>query len=175
MMTIKYILIFGFIFSLSACGQTIKNEQKKRNSIKKVTVAFSGFGCESECPFQVLSVDKDLKASYYGGQFAENYGYYKGQFSQSIWDSITTRFEKFYNKGIDTTEYFKTDHPNVEFYITDSLGIKYFKENTGKMADTDLRILYWFIKLSSQTKTLKPCDSLIFETTLQYPFYQKKN
>ena len=173
MTTIKHILTFGFLFSLFACGQTIKNEQIKRNTIKKVTVAFSGFGCESDCPFQVLSVDKDLRATYYGGQFSDNYSYYKGQFLQPTWDSIKTRFDKFYRKGIDTTEYFKTDHPNVEFYITDSLGKKYFKENTGKMTDKDLDILYWFIKLSSQTKTLNPCESLTFETTLQYPFHQK--
>ncbi len=166
----KNLLILVLLFVIFSCGETIKNEQTKLSTIKKVTVAFSGFGCEGNCPFQALSVDKELNASYYGGPNANNYGYYKGQFAKSTWDSIINRFDKFCSKGIDTTVYFKTDHPNVEFYITDSLGKNYFKENTGKMTSEDLYILYWFIGLVSKTKTLKSCDSLTFETTLQFPF-----
>lgn len=165
MKTTINILTFVILLTLIACGQTQPNSK----GISKVTVAFSGYGCESECPFQVFSVDSSLTATFYGGQFADRKGYFKGTVSQATWDSIQVRFDKFIVKGIDTTKYQKTDHPNVEFFIHDGLRKHRtrFHENTGKMTNDDLDILYWFVRIGLRTE-LKTTDSLTFETTLQY-------
>lgn len=161
----------SILFLLLACGQNANEKRTKGNSIEKVTVAFSGFGCEGKCPFQALSVNNKFDAFYYGGQFAETKGYYKGRFTQPIWNSIQTRFDKLYYKGIDTTKQFKADLPFVEFYITGDQGKKYFRENAGKMTNEDVNVLYWFIRLRSKAQGLEKCDSLPFETALQYRNY----
>ncbi len=165
MKTTTNILTLVILLTLIACGQTRPDSK----GISKVTVAFSGYGCESECPFEVLSIDNKLTATYYGGQFANRQGYFKGTISQENWDSIQTRFDKFIVEGIDTTKYKKTDHPSVEFFIHDGLRKHRtrFNENTGKMTNEDLDILYWFIKIASRTN-LKDTDSLTFETSWQY-------
>jgi hypothetical protein len=170
MKTTTNILTFVILLTLIACGQT-RHDSK---GISKVTVAFSGYGCESECPFQAFSVDNNLTATFYGGQFADRQGYFKGTVSQAIWDSIQVRFDKFIVNGIDTTKHKKTDHPDVEFFIHDGFRKHRtrFNENTGKMTNDDLDILYWFVKIASRTD-LKATDSLTFETTLQYPIPPK--
>lgn len=165
MKTTTNILTFVILLTLMACVQTRPDSK----GISKVTVAFSGYGCESECPFQVFSVDSTLTATFYGGQFADKKGYFKGTISQATWDSIQVRFDKFIVKGIDTTKYRKTDHPDVEFFVHDGFRKHRtrFNENTGKMTNDDLNILYWFINIASRTD-LNANDSLAFETTLQY-------
>ena len=115
-----------------------------------------------------------MNATFYGGQFADRKGYFKGTVSQATWDSIQIRFDKFIVNGIDTTNYKKTDHPDVEFFIHDGFR-KYrtrFNKNTGEMTSDDLDILYWFINITSLTN-LQSTDSLTFETTLQYPIPPK--
>jgi hypothetical protein len=159
------ILTFIILLTLIACSR--KHPDSK--GISKVTVAFSGLGCESGCPYQVLSINNKLNATFYGGHFSDKKGYFKGRVSQAVWDSIQVRFDKFIVKGIDTTEHKKTDHPSVEFFIHDG-SRKHrtrFNENTGKMKKSDLEILFWFINISSKAN-LKSTDSLTFETTLQY-------
>jgi Domain of unknown function (DUF6438) len=163
----RFMFFLAYLLLLSSCIQTKRKEQNQNNSVQKITVAFSGYGCESDCPFQALSVDKELNIYYFGGAYSKKNGYYRGRITQTTWENLKIQFFKFYLKGIDTAEGFKTDHPSVEFYITTSLDKKYFKENTGRMVGEDLEILYSFIKLASQTNSLKPCDSLPFETTLQ--------
>lgn len=170
MKTTTNILIIIFLLALISCGKS-RTESK---GISKITVAFSGIGCEGECPFQVLSVDKNLNAKFYGGQFANKNGYFKGIVSQETWDSIQTRFDKFIVKGIDTIKNEKTDHPNVEFYIHDGFRKHKtrFYENTGKMSKGDLDILNWFINIASKTN-FKSTDSLTFETSIQFPILPK--
>ncbi|HAD34441.1 MAG TPA: hypothetical protein DCF44_08080 [Chitinophagaceae bacterium] len=164
MKTTTNILTLVILLTFIACGQTRPDSK----GISKVTVAFSGYGCESECPFQAFSVDNNLSAIFYGGQFADRNGYFKGTVSQATWDSIQVRFDKFIVKGIETTKYKKTDHPEVEFFVHDSFRKHRtrFNENTGKMTKEDLDILYWFVNIASRTY-LKATDSLTFETTLQ--------
>jgi hypothetical protein len=170
MKTTKSILTIGLILSFVSCGETIKNKEKGLHTIQKVTIAFSGYGCEGTCPFKAFSIDQKLGASYYGGPNADKSGYFKGKLTQTIWDSVQIRFDKIYSDGIDTTEYSKTDHPDVELYITTNSNRKYFKKNTGEIIRHDLDILYWFIDLASKTSSLKRCDTLNFETSLQYQF-----
>jgi hypothetical protein len=170
MNTTTNILTFAILQTLIACGQT----RADREGISKVTVAFSGYGCESECPFQALSVDNNLNARFYGGQFANRKGYLKGTVSQATWDSIQVHFDKFLVEGTDPTKYKKTDHPEVEFIIQDGFRKRKtrIKINTGAMSSADLDILYWFINIESRAN-LTNTDSLTFETTLQYPIPPK--
>jgi len=91
----------------------------------------------------------------------------------TTWDSVKTRFAKFITIGIDTAKYQKTDHPDVELFITDSTKSYHFKENTGKIAENDLEVLYWFINLALETKTLRPTNSLTFETKIQNPDFTR--
>jgi len=161
-------LVLVLIFLTFSCSEQGKKERKEISNIKKVTVAFTGFGCEGRCPFQALSIDSSLTANYYGGKFAEKNGFYSGKVDQVEWSNIQTRFEKFTEIGLDTTEYQKTDHPSVEISINTDTKVYRFKENTGKIAETDLDVLYWFIRLTSNTNNLKKTDSLDFATSIQY-------
>ena len=165
MKTIIKVLTFVIVLIFLACRES----RPYSKGISKVTVAFSGYGCEGECPFQAFSVDNNLNATFFGGQFAGRKGFFKGKVSQSTWDSIQVRFNKFIVKGIDTTEYKKTDHPKVEFFIYDESQKhpKRFIKNTGEMTEEDLDVLYWFINIASRAD-LKVSDSLTFETTLQF-------
>ena len=56
--------IVTFLIFLS-CGQS----EKESKGINKVTVAFSGLGCDSECPSEILSIDSTLTLCFYGGMF----------------------------------------------------------------------------------------------------------
>lgn len=168
-MTTLQKLTFRLLFFLSACGQLTKDSQHTGSEIQKVTVAFSGYGCEGECPFQVIAIDSTLKVNYYGGQFAPRLGYFEGNIPKDLWDSIQTRFEKFIKVGIDSTARNRTDHPIVEFQVKTKSRTFSFKENTGKMSDFDKDILYWYINLNKQFSYIQKKDSLHFETTIQYP------
>ncbi|MEQ1734084.1 MAG: DUF6438 domain-containing protein [Bacteroidia bacterium] len=162
----RNILILSILLCLTNCTQ------QDNIDIKKVTVAFSGYGCESECPYKVLSVDEQLNVKYYAGMFANEKGYYTGTTTKEKWDSIKVRFDKFRLKGIDTIKWELTDQPDVEFYIQGGVNKNKFKENTGKMSDEDLDILHWFVK-SVPISTLIKTDSLTFETSIQYPIPYK--
>jgi len=67
MWTVQKILIYFILIAFIACRPVSKEKLYVGNEITKVTVAFSGAGCEGECPFNALSTDKDLKIEYYGG------------------------------------------------------------------------------------------------------------
>ncbi|HEX8549761.1 MAG TPA: DUF6438 domain-containing protein [Cytophagaceae bacterium] len=162
----KIFLFLVLLLNIIACRQT----QPESTGISKVTVAFSGYGCESECPFQAFSVDSSLSATFYGDESAGMNGYFQGAISQETWDSIQVRFDKFIVIGLDTVKYRKTDHPEVEFLVRGGFRkhLVRFKENTGIMAEDDLDILYWFVNIASRV-SLNSTDSMSFETTLQYP------
>ena len=174
-MTTLQKLTFGLLLFLSACGQLTKDKQHTGSEIQKVTVAFSGYGCEGKCPFQALAIDSTLKINYYGGQFAPRLGYFEGNISKDLWDSIQTRFDKFIKVGIDSTDRNRTDHPSVEFQVKTKSKMFTFKENTGKMSDSDKDILYWYINLNKQFSSIQKTDSLPFETTIQYPRILNRN
>jgi hypothetical protein len=149
-------------------------QTNRRGLPNKVTVAFSGFGCEGECPFQAVSIDSTLQLKYYGGQFAPRKGYYTDEITADTWRYIQSHFEKFISHGMDTTQYEKTDHPMVELIIYSNDKKYYFRENTGKISNNDLTILHWFITLATQTSDLKQSDSLFFETSIQNINYIEK-
>ena len=162
------ILLISFLILIFSCQVKIPSNTK---GFKKVTVAFSGFGCESECPYEALSVDSSLTIKYYGGEFANKNGYFIGKVSQKTWDSIETKFDKFVLSGIDSLQYENSDQPMVEFYITNKVKKHSFKYNTGKMVTQDVQILKWFMQLSNHAITLNKSDSLTFETTIQSPLF----
>jgi len=170
MKTTLQTLTIGLILILFGCGQSNKKSKITNQTLNKVTVAFSGHGCEGECPYQALSVDNNLIANFYGGPFADRIGFYKGIVRQDVWDSVQSRFAKFISNGIDTTEFEKTDQPFVELVINEGVKKYSFLKNTGKMTSEDLNIFYWFIRLPSKTNSLKKCDSLTFVTSIQYPY-----
>lgn len=160
--------ILAFIFIIFSCKEFDKKERQKISDISKVTVAFTGFGCEGRCPFQALSIDSSLTAQYFGGKYSKKNGFYRGTIDQKEWANIQTRFKKFIEVGIGTTQYQSTDYPGVEFLInTDSKEFR-FRENTGKIAKKDLDILYWYIQLVPQINKLKKTDSLAFDTSIQF-------
>lgn len=159
-------MIFLIFLTMTGCIHSLFKTQE----ISKVTVAFSGFGCESECPFQALSIDNNLTAIFYGGEFADRKDFYKGKVSRATWDSIQTQFYKFIENGIKDADSKRTDHPEVEFYIHNGIQqnpIRFYK-NTGDMTTDDKDVLYWFINIASKIN-LENSDSLAFETTYQYP------
>lgn len=162
----KTYILFITIIILTSCGKEKKT--KSEHKIDKVTVAFSGWGCESECAFLAVSIDSNLVLNYYGGKYAKYKGYFKGAVSQEIWDSVQTRFSKFLSNGIDTIDRNRTDHPMVEFHISENLNKLKIIENTGAMSDRDLNILYWFSREIVDIIVLTESDSLTFETKAQF-------
>ena len=72
--TQKWLLIL--LIFLASCGHPSQNNNIKQIKIQKVTVAISGLGCVSTCPFQALSVDSLLNLNYYGGSYAKKQGYF---------------------------------------------------------------------------------------------------
>ena len=159
--------IFFVSILLVACNQN-NNINSPNTPITKVSVAFSGAGCEGICVYQALSIDNNLNIQLYNGRNSINYGYYQGQISKEFWDDVQTKFKKLATFGMDTTKYEKTDHPDVEVIISLGKEKRYFKSNTGKIAMEDLKILYLFFEKSKLLPDLKRTDSLNFETTIQY-------
>jgi hypothetical protein len=168
-------LAVGLFLVLPSCKQMTNDTQYSGYEIQKVTVAFSGYACEGECPFQALAIDSTLKINYYGGLFAPLKGYFEGNVSKVLWDSVQLYFSKFITVGIDSTDLTRTDHPDVEFQINTKTQNYIFNKNTGKLSDADKAILYWFVNINKQLNTLKPTDSLPFQTSIQYRKIQNRN
>ena len=163
----RILILIGFTI-LITLFMNCKSDFKKNKSgaeINKITVAFSGYGCESICPYIAVCIDSSLNVYYYGGRFSELKGYYKGTISKDVWDSIQSKFNKFLIKGIDSTSLGKTDCPSVQFIIHNKQSKKEFINDTGEMTETDLDILYWFAHDLIKNTKLTPTDSINFETT----------
>jgi hypothetical protein len=158
---------------LASCST--ENNTKAEHKINKVTVAFSGYGCESECAFIAVSIDSNRKLNYYGGKYAKYKGYHQGLVSKEVWDSVQTQFSKFITSGIDTIDRNRTDQPMVEVQIDKNEDKWKIIENTGRMSDRDLNILYWFSRGIVDKIVLTKTDSLTFETKAQFGIPSKGN
>lgn len=156
----KCILILTLLLTFKSC----KTDEYK---LCKINIATSGIGCESECPFEAVSIEKDGSLKYYGGFFVKNQGYFTGEVDESVWNSVSLNFTNFL-ENLDTTKYQKTDHPIFEIYINDCNTESSLKIDSGKLHPEDFNKLRSFMNLPMETQTLKPSDSLAFETTIQY-------
>lgn len=153
-------------FALVAC--TSANE----SPVRGVTVAFSGFGCEMECPDYVIDIDSSLSVRYWGGSFAERQGYFQGRLSEAQWDSVQLSFERYLLHGIDTVTFARTDHPDFEMVIVGRSGDLHVSNNTGNLSDADRATIHSVMSLVERAKPLKPMDTLVFSTSEQYRHHE---
>jgi hypothetical protein len=161
-------IIALLLLILAGCKQSGQEVGLEKVVISKVTVGLSGNGCESACPFQAVSVDNKQALLYYGGPYATNKGYFKGNVTKATWDSIQTRFARLCTAGVDTLEWERTDFPEVELYIKSSKGVYKLRKNVGKISEADTHLLAWFVYAISKEIKLNASDSLGFETHIQY-------
>jgi hypothetical protein len=134
--------------------------------VRKVTVAFAGVGCESDCPFEGISIDDSLKLSFFGGSSSKRPGFFAGRISKVLWDSVAYRFQEFLLHGPATPDR-RTDHPGVEFLIEGDSTLNRFQGNMGFMTRKDIETMYWFRGLVDRADELQRKDTLVFGTTYQ--------
>lgn len=138
--------------------------------VRSVTVAFSGFGCETECPNYAICVDSTLNVGYYGGRSTERRGYFQGLVSDEQWDSVQVRFAGFLEHGMDTTSFGRTDHPDFEMIVTGLGRDLHVDNNTGNLTDADQATLYWVMGLIERATELQTVDTMGFATSSQYRY-----
>jgi hypothetical protein len=110
-------LAIAILGIMNSC-QSSKTAYDGKFPIDDITVAISGIGCESLCPFEALSIDKKLNANFFGGDFSSKQGFYKGTIPQDIWDTLSNKFNKFIVMGLERPKYYTTDRPTIEFRIS---------------------------------------------------------
>ncbi|GEM_PF-3499319 len=160
--------LLNSLWILAGCKQSDQEATLEKVIIYKVTVGVSGYGCESECSFQAVSVDNKQMLRYYGGPYAANKGYFKGNVTKADWDSIQTRFARIYIAGIDTLKWERTDFPEVELSIVSSKGVYKLRKNLGKISEANTHTLAWFVYAMPKEIKLSASDSLEFDTHVQY-------
>lgn len=156
------LITFLLIVLLCSCKKSIN-----RHDITKITFA-SGY-CHGECPFQAIEIDSSLTYKYYGGEWAENQGYFLGTIDKDFWDSLNTDVRNLKFEDIDSTSDNSPCDQSLEIIIYNGNERKYIS-NQEESLPKGVQYLFSKLHLSvGRAKLRATQDTIIFETTLQKP------
>jgi hypothetical protein len=96
-------------------------------------------------------------------------GYYVGQISQELWDSINTKFEKVDFKHLDTSYQFSVDDLATQTIIFYSNTRKIVNAQSASLPAAVDSLLTWLKYSYRKVKLVESKDSLTFYSTMQYP------
>lgn len=99
-----------------ACNGSKHKESSRNNEIKKIS--FATAGCYGKCPFLAIEIDSNLSYKFYGGNYADKHGFFKGTITQGFWDTLNLKFEQIKYKKLDTLYNASVDDMPIESYIT---------------------------------------------------------
>jgi hypothetical protein len=158
------------LYFLSACHK----QEPRKNEISKIELATGN--CFGPCQRTAISIDSTLAYKFYGGGLSFPLppgkdsivsGYYNGQISQKLWDTLNDRLTKIHYQQLDTSYQEIADAQSVEVVIRYNGRIKHIKTQYASMPDSVRQVFHWIAESYRQVK-LKPIkDSIQFETSIQ--------
>lgn len=163
-------LAFVLLFLSMSCSS-----KKELNNLSKVTLALSSFGTESSKFESVVYIDSSLTLNFYDNHNNIRGLSTKGTISKAVWDSVNNIFGDYLKKGLDTSEFRRTDQPTIELIILGANNQKcHYLVNTGKLSEEDNKNLIWFHRLTIQAKNLTTFDTFRYETKIQFGMIKPK-
>jgi hypothetical protein len=91
---LQHILILVLVIATVACTNT----KHRNNQISRIEIATGE--CYRHCPQIAVSIDSSLTFKYYGGKNAKVKGYYTGDISSQLWDTLNIKLEAIQYKKL---------------------------------------------------------------------------
>lgn len=165
MTTLKLIVTLTIFILFFGCDKKV---QRRQNEINRIV--FATGGCPGTCPVQAIDIDSKLTVKYHGIQYTDTIGFYVGQYTNDLWDTLNLKFESINYRHLDSMYQHSADDQSTEIYI-------YYNDNQVKhvygqelsLPDSVMTVYKWLMTSIKQTKLTQTKDSLIFPTRIQKP------
>jgi len=157
----RYILIFTIL--LASCSRAKKTDNE--NSITKIE--FATGECYGDCTQIAINLDSDLIFNYYGGKNAKLKGFYSGNISEPVWDTLNRKLEAIHNKG-QTDGMGIMDDEEVELIIYYHHKSIHINSTLNSLPDSTRKVIEWLKKSINYVKLNPAKDSIKFGTIFQY-------
>ena len=159
--SLSFILIILLVISLCGCNKHRTN----KNEINKIEIATGG--CLRGCPVIGLIIDSALNYSYYGGEKAKLRGYFHGEITPELWDSLNLKLKKINFKEINSEE-LGLDGENAEVIFYWGNNKKHLFKSIYGNHDSVSNVLIWIINSYKHIRLNKSSEQIRFNTTYQF-------
>jgi hypothetical protein len=151
---------------LLSCNE--KKNIKRQNGIHRIV--FATGGCFGPCPVQVFDIDSSLSVKYCGIKNANLKGFYRGNITQELWDSINIKFESINYNKLDSAYNHSVDDLTTELIIYNkSNKVKYIMAQSSSLPDSVGNVYNWLLRSLNNLNLITTKDSLTFPTYLDRP------
>jgi hypothetical protein len=161
-------LLLSLMFMVIA-GCSWDKVQKRKNEITKI--CFGTGGCLGQCPILAIEIDSSLIYKFYGGEYSDTIGYFRGSVSQSFWDTLNSKLENINYKYLDTSYEHSVDDVSTETIIYYNNRQKHILAQEMSLPDNVRNVLFWLSDTYKSIPLKKVTDnSISFETKIQNSF-----
>jgi hypothetical protein len=94
-MLVSISILFG-----ASCWHPHPIKSPRNNTI--TSISFAAGGCYRSCPEFAMEIDSDLHVTFYGERYCKNIGFYRGNISPDLWDSVNMRLEHIHFADLDS-------------------------------------------------------------------------
>jgi hypothetical protein len=136
------------------------------NTITKIELA-TGY-CHGECPFSAIYLDTTLIYKYYGGDFSDKKGFYKGIANKRLFEAWSNRLIQVKYSELDSVYTGTVDDQSVELIVQDNRGVKHIRGQIESLPKNVRDVFYQIANSYKQVKLKAIQDSIKFNTTVQY-------
>jgi hypothetical protein len=162
-MKLSFSIIILITFILISCFQ--KKVEKKRNISK---IIFETGGCYGKCPYTAVEIDSSLTFKFYGGEYSDVKGYFKGIVSEEIWDSLNLKLEGINFTQLDSSYEKSIDDLATEMIVYYGKQRKHVRGQSASLPDSVMTFYNWLMNLHKRVR-LKPITEkeISLETSIQ--------
>ena len=96
----RYMLVSISILFGASCWHPHPIKSPRNNTI--TSISFAAGGCYRSCPEFAMEIDSDLHVTFYGERYCKNIGFYRGNISPDLWDSVNMRLEHIHFADLDS-------------------------------------------------------------------------
>jgi hypothetical protein len=161
---IRYFLgIIMIMIVIISCKQD--KGHPRHNDLERIV--FATGGCFGTCPFSAIEIDSSLKYKFYGGKYSLRSGFYTGNITQELWDSLNIKLEKIKYKQLDSCYSHSVDDLAMEVILFFNGQSKHFSAQSASLPDSVYRCFSWILKTQNRIHLVSSKDSLKFKTFIQ--------
>lgn len=159
----KSAVIIISILTLFACKS--ENKSEKNTKIDRIVLATGG--CNGQCTYQALDINKSLEVNYFGGDFSKFEGDYHSAIKQLTWDTICEKLNQMEIMNCDSDYTRSLDDQSIELILYSGKKMKRIRGQEFSFPD-ELRILFYeIIQLTKSMDFKKSKKAHQFPTSCQ--------
>ena len=142
-------------------------QQNSRHDIHRIVLATGD--CYGRCPLQVVDIDDVGNMRYYGGQYADSSGYFRGKVTRRFLDSLNQQLESIGFRQLDSSYEHSVDDQSTEifiFYGKDQ--VKHIRGQSASLPNAYGQVFYKLLHQSLTFPLIRTQDTFEFPTTVQH-------